>query len=111
MRQRKKLFPHLLLGILFLLLFILIISLFSPNQPLRIFTTDIPLLPFFFLFFFLSVYFLATYIFASKKHGLLLGLFFIIYLIFRQNDLTHPLFLVLLIGLFLILELLFSRKS
>jgi hypothetical protein len=47
----------------------------------------------------------------SKKHGLFLGFFVVLYLIFRLNNLTHPLFLILLIALFLVVEFLFAQHN
>lgn len=71
-------------------------------------------IPSLFLFFVLLALFLfciGTYIFKSKKHGVLIALFVIIYLLFRLNHLTHPFFLVLLLALFFTLEMLVSSKN
>jgi hypothetical protein len=58
-------------------------------------------------------YSVTAYLFRSFIHGILVGLFPVIYLIMRLNDLTSPLFFVLLAAIFVVLEILlvqFTRK-
>ena len=65
--------------------------------------------------FLLGIFFysLIAYLFRSFIHGILVGLFPVIYLIMRLNDLTSPLIFVLLAAIFVVLEILlvqFTRK-
>lgn len=72
---------------------------------------QIPIVYFFYTLLFLGFFTLGSFIFKSKVHGVLIALVVIAYLLFRQNDLTHPFFALLLAALFLVLELLFSYKK
>lgn len=71
----------------------------------------IPLLPVFLLLLFLALLFTGTFLFKSKSHGILIGTFVVVYLIFRLNELTHPFFFILLFALFLTLELFVSYRK
>jgi hypothetical protein len=86
-----------------------LIMYFSPSYTIKIYNFQIPILYAFFIILFLFLFFLVRSLFKSKKHGFLIAIFFIIYLLFRINSLTHPLFLFLLIALFLTLELFFTK--
>ncbi len=88
-----------------------LIYFFPPDYQITLYQLTIPILYPFFLVVFLTIYFLINNLFRSKKHGLLLASFTIVYLLFRLNNLTHPIFLALLIGLFLIAEILFTRPK
>lgn len=87
--------PEMLTGLPFSL------DRFLHIQPLIIF------FPLFAIFLFSA----GSYIFKSKKHGVLIAGFAIIYLLFRLNHLTHPFFLILLLALFFVLELFVSSKN
>ncbi|CAN5139461.1 hypothetical protein BH09PAT1_BH09PAT1_3040 [soil metagenome] len=111
MRRNKRQFIYLIFTIISALCTCLVLLFVSPVKPFSLgFITISPLILFFIpvLLFFFS---LPSFILKSRKHGLLLSLFVLSYLIFRLTGLTHPIFLVLLLGLFLTLELLFSNKQ
>lgn len=111
MRRKKRQFFFLVLTILSLIATLLVIFFLSPNHNLAL--GPLTLSPLIIFFIPLGIFFfsLPTFVLKSPKHGILLSLFVISYLIFRLTGLTHPIFLVLLIGLFLTLELLFSNRQ
>src|SRR5438270_781565 len=115
MRPRKRPPIFLFLSILFLVLLLLLIFFFSPVWKFKIgfayLRAELEILYPFFALLFLVLFCTFSYIFNSKKHGLLIGLFVISWLLLRINSLTHPFFLLLLLGLFLMFELLFSYKK
>jgi hypothetical protein len=110
-RNKKNVKLFLLLGIPSFLGLMATIFFFSPDTNLSLSNYKIPLLPLFFLLLFSFFFSLGSFLFKSKIHGLLLGLFVISYLLFRLNNLTHPFFFILLAGLFLTLELLFTYRK
>ena len=105
---RKRSIIYLVISIASLIGVLGIIFLLPPTHGFNIlnfkFNISILLLCFIFLFLF-SV---CRYFFQNKKHGIILGLFAVLYLVLRIFDFVHPLFLFLLIALFLSLELLLS---
>jgi hypothetical protein len=72
---------------------------------------QIPPLILFFLLLTVFLFSAGSYIFKSKKHGILIAIFVITYLLFRLNNLTHPFFLILLLALFFTLEMLVSNRN
>lgn len=76
-----------------------------------LFTMQLSVLPVFHALLFLFLFGISSFLLRSKIHGVLIGLVVVIYLLFRQNDLTHPFFALMLAALFLVLELLFSYKK
>jgi len=111
LHKRKRNIWLLVASLVSLATFIAFIILVPPNSVIQIIWLSISILPIFFLLLSLVLFFMASYIFKSVKHGILLFLFVLIYLIFRLNNLTHPFFLILLIALFLTLELLVSYRK
>lgn len=98
----------------FLVLFAAVISLallgstiyyLPPTYIYTFFILRIPISLLFFVLVFSSFYTTSLLIFRSKLHGILIGSFVVLYLIFRLSNLTHPFFLILLAALFLTLEL------
>jgi hypothetical protein len=110
-RNKRSIKLFLLLGIPSFLGLIATIFLFSPDTNLSFGNYKIPILPLFFLLLFNFFFSLGSFLFKSKTHGLLLGLFVISYFLFYLNNLTHPFFFILLAGLFLTLELLFTYRK
>jgi hypothetical protein len=82
-----------------------------PGYMIQLLSIGIPILYVFFFLLFATCFYLGAFITKSNKHGILFALLVCIYLVFRINNLTHPLFGVLLVALFLILELLFRYNK
>lgn len=108
-RKKKFSFKYLFLTILSLLTLCIEIILFPPSYILDLSNFKIPIIYLFLITLFSFSYFAVMLISRSHKHSILVALFIVAYLLFRLNNLTHPLFLFLLIALFLTLELLFSK--
>lgn len=106
--NKKKFIVNFLFGILFLIASIVSIIAFPPDHIFNIYDINIPATALFYLILFLTIYFLITSFLSNQKHGILIALFTIVYLIFRQYNLRNPLFLFLLLALFLTFEFLFS---
>lgn len=104
--SRKKKRPVLLLlgSLVSLCLESVLVYAFPPDTS----TFPISLIPIFLFLLFCFLFFLTTYLFKNRIHGLLLGLFVVMVLIFRLNGITHPFFSILLFALFLTIEVLFS---
>lgn len=84
---------------------------FPPTSFYSIGGVNLTLLPVFFFLLFGVFFSAGAFLFKSKSHGILFGLFIVIYLILRINNLTHPFFLILLFALFLTLELMVSYRK
>lgn len=114
MRQQKRPLKYLFFSILSLASIASLVYLYPPDLKFEIGPPaggfKFQILYAFFLFVFIFLFSTGTYLFKSKKHGVLIGLFVPLYLIMRLNNLTHPFFFILLAGIFLTLELMVSRK-
>lgn len=110
--QRKNRKPFFLIsGIISLTLFLLYVNFISPDKSITFFSLQLsPLIPFFFLLF-LSLYCFTTYLTHRGLNGLLVSVFITAYLLLRLNNLTHPIFFLLLLALFIVLELLLTSKK
>lgn len=110
--ERKKRKRHLLLaGTISFFLFLFYLNFVSPDQRITFFTIQLPpLIPFFFLLF-LFLYCFTTYLTHRGLNGLLVSVFITAYLLLRLNNLTHPIFFLLLLALFIVLELLLTSKK
>lgn len=84
---------------------------FPPTYRISIQQFSFSILYVFFISLFLLIFFTGEVVLKNKKHGFFIALFVISYLIFRLNDLTHPLFFFLLLALFLVLEFFFARQN
>lgn len=84
---------------------------FSPTTPIIIAAVHISLLIPAGMLVFLFVASVISYSLKSLVHGILAGLFVVSYLALRVNNLTYPLFVVLLAAFFLMLEFLFYKKK
>jgi hypothetical protein len=107
----KRPLPFLILSAITLICLTALISLFAPDQQLTINNLQLTPLYGFFALLFLFIFSTFTYLLKSKKHGILIAGFALIYLVFRLNDLTHPFFFILLAALFLTVELLVSYRK
>lgn len=103
-----KLLPFI---VLFLITTCFLIFYFPPTYQIQVLQYNLPIIYPFLISVFCFFFFLGAFTLKSKKHGLFLGFFVVLYLIFRLNNLTHPLFLILLIALFLVVEFLFAQHN
>jgi len=111
MHKRKRKLWLLLLAILSLVGFIYLLLSFSPSFNLQVLSFNLPVIYLFFAALFLFLFSFFAFILASKRRGLFIGLFVVIYLLLRMNHLTHPFFLIMLLVLFGCLELFFVKRS
>ena len=108
--KRKRSILFLVAGLVCLAALGTLIYYASPTSPFTVLNYSVPIIPLFMLLLFITLFFWGSYAFKSKTHGVLIGVFTIIYLIFRLNNLTHPFFFILLFALFLTLELFVSYR-
>lgn len=106
--NKKNFILNFLFGIIFLIASAATIIFFPPGHNFNLYGINIAATSVFYTLLFLTVYFLVNSFLPNKKHGILIALFTVIYLIFRQYNLRNPLFLLLLLALFLTFEFLFS---
>ncbi|HZQ29851.1 MAG TPA: hypothetical protein VFA93_02115 [Patescibacteria group bacterium] len=108
-KQRPVLLAALSILFLFTLFYLIIFT--SPDKSLTIGNLKLSPTQLFFVSFFVFSLSLFTFIFKALAQGLLISFLIVGFLILRLNNLTHPIFVVLLIALFIALELLFRRKK
>ena len=121
MRRKKRSLKFLALSLLSFIFLLYIIVYTPPSFKFTIFPAErnlasqdnfqIPILIPFFTLLFIFVYSIIAFMFKSSIHGVLAGLFVVLYLVLRMKDLTHPFFLVLLFAIFLTLDIFFSKRS
>ena len=109
--RNKRSWKLLTLGIFSFILLALLIYFVPPATSYTIYSLHLSVILGFFLLLFIFLFAVSSYLFKSKIHGILIATLAITYLIFRQNDLTHPFFALLLLALFLVLELLFTYRK
>src|SRR5690349_13503712 len=95
-KRRTKSLIFLLLCLTSFILLITLLYFFPPEFKFQISTFTFQPIYIFFPLLFIFIFSLITYLFKSKTHGILIASFFMTYLLFRFNNLTHPFFLVLL---------------
>jgi len=100
----------LLLSVISTVLWGLVIIYLSPDSNIPFMNVQFATLILFFYLLFCMFFFWVTLITKSKAHGILIASFFVIYLLFRLNNLTNPFFLILLLALFVMMELFISYK-
>src|SRR6266700_3243747 len=110
MEKKKRSWIFLVVSIIVGVLSILAILFISPDYSLSMGDLHLSIVYPFLLILFLFLFFATSYIINSKIHGVLLASFVVCYLLFRLNNLTHPLFLLLLVGICIVFELFFSFK-
>lgn len=108
-KQRKRIF--LLVAVLSLGGIVALINFSSPEAIISIGWVSIPSYIILFPLIFVSLYSLTAYAFRSFIHGILLGIFPVVYLTMRMNELTSMLFLVLLAAIFITLEILLVQLT
>src|SRR3989344_542970 len=111
MRRKKKNVWLLTLSILSLSSFIYFINSFSPSSNLPIANYQVPIIPAFFLVFFIFLFFLSSYLLGNLRRSIMIGVLICIYFILRLFDLNNSLYVLLLIALFISLELFFKKKA
>ena len=84
---------------------------FSPSARFLILNYQFPVIALFLALLFIFLFSLSAFILTSTRRGVLIGLFAVIYLILRLNNLTHPFFLIMLLILFACVELLFAKRK
>ncbi|GIW61345.1 MAG: hypothetical protein KatS3mg089_0197 [Patescibacteria group bacterium] len=110
MRRKRRTWKFLILSILSFIALLIIITTLSPYQNFSIKFASIPVVIIFYMLLALFIFSFFAFLLKSRKHGILLSIFTVIYFVFRANNLTHPFFFLLLLALFLTLELLFTSK-
>lgn len=101
----------LVVSIFSLIIIFLLIFFVDPLQPMSVSILTIPPLVILYLLIFISLFGIISFLWKSKLHGILVASLMVIYLLFRQNNLTHPFFAVMLLALFLVIELMFTYKK
>jgi len=107
---KPKSYPLLFLSLVTILIASYILLTFPPSSSLHIFIFHISYILIFFILFFLFLYGLAAFFLRSAIQGILIASAVIAYFLFSLNNLTNPLFLILLIVLFGCLEVVFWKK-
>ena len=109
--KRNLSLKYLIYSLFFFVATVALIIYFPPTYQIPIMRFRLSIMTPFFITFFLLLYFLGRLVLKSKKHALIITLFVVSYLLFRLNNLTHPLFLILLLALFLVAEFLFTQHD
>lgn len=109
--RKKRALPLLLVSLLSLICLLFVIFFIPPTYAVTIVGLQINILFFFLPLLFIFTYSLLSFAFQKKTHGILAGIFLILYLVLRLGGFTHPLFLLILLALLLILELLFVNRA
>ena len=109
--KRNFSLKYLIYSLFFLAATVVLIIYFPPTYQASIMHFRLSIMIPFFIVFFLLFYFLGMLLLRSKKHALIIASFFVFYFLFRLNNLTHPLFLILMLALFLVAEFLFTQHD
>lgn len=109
MRKRRD-FPAAITSFIIFGILIFFIINFGPDKNMKILNLDIPTIPLFFILFFAGAYEFFKFL-LNQQRGLLIAFFLTLYLILRLNNLTHPIFAILIVALFITFELLFKRRK
>ena len=109
--KRNLSLKYLIYSLFFFVATVALIIYFPPTYQISIMRFRLPIMIPFFIVIFLLLYCLGMLFFRSKKHGLIIASFAVSYLLFRLNNLTHPLFFILLLALFLVVEFLFTQRD
>ncbi|OGH08084.1 MAG: hypothetical protein A2171_01270 [Candidatus Levybacteria bacterium RBG_13_35_9] len=111
MKRRGRKFYFLPISIASLISLLYLVLSFPPTYQFQIADFKLQILYPALILLFSFLYFLFSFLFANNRRGLFVGLFATIYLILRLNNLTHPLFLILLLILFISLELFYLNRK
>jgi hypothetical protein len=110
MKRRRRPLKYLFLSIFSLVGLIGLLFFVPPSYQLPLAILQLPIVVPFFIVVALFCFSAVTYIFKSRKHGILFSLFVVSYLLLRLSGFTHPLFFLLLLGIFLTFEMVFTTK-
>lgn len=110
-KQRgRRPFSAYFLGIIFLMLFLLVIFEIPPNQTLVYKIIRIPSTLLFFLCLYPTVFFFS-YFLSTKIHATLSASTVCFYLLIRYAGLNHPIFLIITLSLYITLSLFFYKRK
>lgn len=109
--KRNFSIKHFIYTLLFLAAAVALIIYLPPTYQISAIYLKVPIMIPFFIIIFLFFYSLGMLLFGRKKHALIIASFVASYLLFLLNNLTQPLFLILLLALFLVAEFLFTRHD
>ena len=101
-KKRKRIF--LITSLISLIGLTAIILFLPPTFAISLPFLSLPIFWLTFILIFFFLYSLTAFVFRSFIHGILVGLFPITYLVLRLNDVTGPIFFILLLGLFVAME-------
>lgn len=110
-RTRKRSWKLLFVSMLAFVGLVYLIWGVDPEQTVLVLSYPLSIFPLFFISLFLFLFGITSFLFKSKVHGILIAMIIVAYLLFRQNDLTHPFFAILLLALLLVLELMFTYRK
>lgn len=109
MRARKKSLPYLYTSFFLFAALAFLVFFIDPTQPIKFFSlTFSPLIPFFFTFF-LLLFCLFTFLFLSRRRGLLSSLFFTTVLLLQYIDVANAMYIGMLFLIVILLEVSFFR--
>ncbi|OGH19049.1 MAG: hypothetical protein A3F31_01245 [Candidatus Levybacteria bacterium RIFCSPHIGHO2_12_FULL_38_12] len=111
MRQRKKLFPFLVLSILSFLGILYVFFFLPPDFIFFTVNHELSTVWLFFLLLFIFFLSLTFYLLVSLKRATFVGLFVVVFLWLRLIHLTHFLYPILLLLLFILLDLSFQKRK
>lgn len=109
MRTRKKFLPFLVYSVLSLIVFMMVINFLEPLKDLPVLGFGLHPLLLFFVFLFLTVYFLSSYILLSRRRGVLVSVFILTFFILRFLNINNLLYLILVMVILLLIEWLYSK--
>ena len=109
MRSHRKFFPFLYFFLASLLPLIIFIFVADPGFKVNLIGINIVMSIPFFILFFISMFFLFTFIFANRRRGILAACFFDGILILRALGFRSIYQATLLLLIILLLEYLYSR--
>jgi len=110
MRTRRKFLPLFYLSFILFIAVILFIYFVDPDKNLLIIDLYVPPVTFLFTIIFLAIFCLFSFIFLSKKRGVLSGIFILSFLILRLLRIENNYFLIL-IAIILVLADFYYKKE
>ena len=111
MRTHRKYLPYLYFFLASLIPLLLFVLLFDPTGKLNVLGTEIGYPLFLFLLLFTNFLALGTFIFASRRRGILSALFFDGVLILRFFGFRSLFQVIILLVIILLVEFLYARRQ
>jgi hypothetical protein len=109
-RRRPRKFLSILPGALLFLISMSIAYKYPPEGTINLQTLTVPVLPLFIVVFGSSLFFLGAFL-KDRLQGLIIGCFFIVYVVLSTLKLNSLFFIVLLFALLIVAELFIYKKS